>query len=209
MSGCRDITPGGTASALRRLADGDAAAPLAVADLLAALGDQGFGLLILLLALPNAIPGPLLPGFSVPFALGIAALGLQLALGWPAPRLPTWVLRRPLRRDRFRRFIDRAEPLLRRVERWVRPRPSPLTHDVGERLMGLLLVALSVVLAFPIPFGNVPIALSIIVIACGLLEADGVALLVGVIAGGVAAAWNAVVVFAGAELIEAAGTLYH
>src|SRR6185437_9641147 len=64
------------AAALRRLAE----------------GDHGFGLLVLALALPNAVPGPLIPGFSVPFALGIAALGLQRALGLNAPRLPRLLL---------------------------------------------------------------------------------------------------------------------
>jgi hypothetical protein len=68
----------------------------------------------------------------------------------------------------------------------------------------LALVALSVVLALPIPFGNTPVALSIIIIALGLLEGDGVALLVGVCAGIAAAAWNVGLVVAGAELFLAA-----
>jgi hypothetical protein len=56
----------------------------------------------------------------------------------------------------------------------------------------------------PIPFGNTPVALSMIVIALGLLEGDGVALLAGVGAGLAAAAWNVVLVVAGAELFLAA-----
>ena len=74
--------PRGIAAALRRLSEEHRGDRFAVADLLAALGDQGFGLLILLLALPNVVPGPMIPGFSVPFAIGIALLGLQLAVGW-------------------------------------------------------------------------------------------------------------------------------
>lgn len=199
---------GSTAAALRGLAERGGGPRLSIGDLVAALGDQSFGLLILALALPNALPGPLIPGLSLPFALGIGALGLQLAWGLHAPMLPAWLKRLSLEQQRFRRFVDRAEPLLRRLERWLRPRPSPLTAGPGERLVGVALVALSIVLALPIPFGNTPVALSIIVIALGLLEGDGLALLVGVGAGAAAGAWNAGLVLAGAELFHAAAHLH-
>src|SRR5690348_16226157 len=123
----------GTAASLRWLAEQHDRPRFAIADLLAALGDQGFGLLVLALALPNAVPGPMIPGFSVPFALGIAALGLQLALGLHTPRLPRRLRQLSLPRERFRRLVDRAEPLLLRLEHWLRPRPSALTSGAAER----------------------------------------------------------------------------
>jgi hypothetical protein len=199
---------GGTAAALRRLANSHNSARFSIGDLLAALGDQGFGLLVLALALPNAVPGPLIPGLSLPFAFGIAALGLQLAGGLHQPKLPQALKRLSMEHRRFRRIVDRAEPLLLRLERWLRPRPSLFTDGPGERLVGLALVALSVVLALPIPFGNTPVALSMIVIALGLLEGDGVALLAGVGAGLAAAVWNVGLVVAGAELFLATTHLH-
>lgn len=192
------------AAALRRLVEGHQAPRFSVGDLLTALGDHGFGLLVLALALPNAVPGPLIPGFSVPFALGIAALGLQLALGLNAPRLPRVLQRLSIKAARFRRLVVRTEPLLRRLERWLRPRRSALTEAPGDRLVGVALIALSLVLALPVPFGNTPVALSIIVLALGQLEDDGRALLLGLLAGLAAGIWNAVLIFAGAELISAA-----
>lgn len=196
--------PESTAEALRRLAERHRAPRLSIADLLDALSDHGFGLLLLLLALPNAMPGPLIPGFSVPFALGIAALGLQLVWGWHTPHLPRRLLSLSMDGRRFRRLVQRTEPLLRRLERWLRPRASPLAGGPGERLVGIALIGLSVVLALPVPFGNTPVALSIIVIALGLLEGDGIALLLGLGAGTAATLWNAVLLFAGAKLLAAA-----
>jgi hypothetical protein len=193
-----------TAEALRRLAERHRAPRLSIADLLAALSDHGFGLLLLLLALPNAVPGPFIPGFSSPFALGIAALGLQLVWGWHTPHLPRWLLSLSIDSSRFRRLVDRTEPLLLRLERWLRPRASPLADGPGERLVGIALIGLSVVLAMPVPFGNTPVALSIMVIALGLLEGDGVALLLGLVAGTAATLWNAVLLVAGAKLLAAA-----
>jgi hypothetical protein len=192
----------GTAATLRLLAEGHDAPFFSVTDLLASLGDKGFGLLILLLALPNAVPGPLIPGFSLPFALGIAALGFQLAMGWHAPRLPRWLKLAAIRTERFRRLVDRAEPLLLRLEHWLRPRPSDFTQGTGERLIGIVLMTLSLALALPIPFGNLPVAIGIVIIALGLLESDGAALRLGLGVGFGAVLWNAAVIFAGAELIE-------
>ncbi len=200
--------PRGTAAALRWLADRPGAPRFSIDDLLAALGDQGFGLLIFALALPNAVPGPLIPGFSVPFALGIAALGLQLVLGLHTPRLPRRLRRLSLEQRRFRRMVDRTEPWLLRLERWLRPRPSPLTTGTGERLVGVALIGLSVVLALPVPFGNTPVALSIIVIALGQLEGDGVALVTGIVAGIAASLWNTFLIVAGAELFHVAQHLH-
>ncbi|HUC68029.1 MAG TPA: exopolysaccharide biosynthesis protein [Stellaceae bacterium] len=196
-----------TAATLRRLAEDRRAPRISIADLLSALSDHGFGLLLLLLALPNAVPGPLIPGFSVPFALGIAALGLQLALGMHTPRLPRRLQRLSMDGARFRRMVDRTEPLLLRLERWLKFRPSTLTDGPGERLVGVTLIALSAVLALPVPFGNMPVALSIIVIALGQLEADGAALLAGIVAGLAATLWNTVLIFAGAELLHVAERL--
>jgi hypothetical protein len=191
----------GTAAALRRLAATHQSARFSVIDLLGALGEQGFGLLLFALALPNAVPGPPIPGFSIPFAIGIAALGAQLALGLHAPRLPQWMRHLSMRRQRFHRLVERSAPFLLWMERWLRPRPSGLTDALGERLVGLTLIAMGGLLALPIPFGNTPVALSIIILALGLLESDGLALLIGIVAGFVAALWNAVVVLAGAELV--------
>jgi len=200
-------TRGGIAAALRRLADGHNAPRLSIADLLAALSDQGFGLLLLALALPNAMPGPLIPGFSVPFAAGIAALGVQLALGLHTPRLPRRMQRLAMDAARFRRLVDRTEPLLRRLERWLRPRPSPLTDGPGERIVGIALVALAAVLALPVPFGNSPVALCVMLLALGQLEGDGVALLLGLVAGLLAALWNLALIVAGAELLHVVARL--
>lgn len=198
---------GGTAAALLRLAESHQAPRFSIADLIAALDDQGFGLLIFALALPNAVPGPFIPGFSLPFAIGIAALGLQLALGLHRPRLPRWATALSMDLARFRRLVDRIEPWLIRLERWLRPRPSPLTAGIGERLVGVALVGLALVLALPVPLGNSPVALSMMLIALGFLEGDGRALMLGLAAGICAALWNGVLVFAGARLFEAATQL--
>lgn len=193
----------GAATALLRVARASGGARMSIADLVIALGDQGFGLLLLILALPNVIPGPFIPGFSIPFALGSALLSTQIFAGEPTPQLPSWLGRRSLARDRFRRFAMRAEPRLLRLERLVRPRPNWLTAGAGRRLVGLATAVLSLVLALPVPTGNLPAAFAICIIGLGLLEEDGIALACGLGVGLAAAMWNLAIILAGARLWDA------
>jgi len=190
-----------TSEILLDLAGRQSGSRISLQDLLDALKDQGFGLLLLVLALPNAIPGPMIPGFSLVFALGLIPLGLQMMCGWHEPRLPRWLLRRSFDKEMFRRFATRTTPFLARTERWLKPRPNWLTTNTGEKFIGAAVVIFSLVLALPVPLGNLPLGLGISVIACGMLEGDGLALLIGLIGSSIALAWNLLILFAGAEAL--------
>jgi hypothetical protein len=174
-----------------------------LAELADALGERGFALLILLLALPNAIPGPALPGLSTVTGLPLTLIALQLACGWTKPALPGAVMRRSIPLDRFRRLIDRALPRLRRFERHFDRRPSRLTTPTGHRSIGAALVVLGLVLSLPVPLGNLPAAVSIMVLAFGLLEEDSWALVAGLVLGALSCFWVGLLLAAGVEIVEA------
>jgi hypothetical protein len=174
---------------------------ISIGELLDALADHGFGLLILVPALINAIPGPHIPGFSLPFAIALVVLGAQLALGWRSPWIPRRVRRWSVTSTGFSRFLDRVLPIIQRVEAWLSPRPSWLTEPIGERVIGVAVVLLSVVLALPIPFGNAPLAYALVVLALGLMEEDSRALAVGLACAVLALAWNAALIAGGALAI--------
>ncbi|HLJ20012.1 MAG TPA: exopolysaccharide biosynthesis protein [Stellaceae bacterium] len=174
---------------------------ISLGELLDALSDHGFGLLILVPALINAIPGPHIPGFSLPFAIALVVLGAQLALGWESPWVPLRIRRWSVSATGYSSFLRRASPTIRRVEGWLRPRPSWLTDPAGHRLVGVAVVLLSIVLALPIPFGNAAIAYALVVLAFGLMEKDSRALGLGLALGALALAWNAALVAGGALAI--------
>jgi len=174
---------------------------ISVGELLDALSDHGFGLLILVPALINAIPGPHIPGFSLPFATGLMVLGAQFALGRPSPWVPRRVRQWSVTSSGYARFLNRVLPTIQRVETWLGPRPSWLTEAAGQRVIGISVVLLGIVLAFPIPFGNAPIAYALVVLALGLMEEDSRALSLGLALGVLALAWNAALVAGGAIAI--------
>jgi len=204
------LAPRRAADTLRELADTGEGDFITLDEILSALGNHGFGLLILVLALPNAIPGPIIPGFSVPFALGIILVATQLLQGQRRPLLPRWLRQRPIRRERFRRFVERADPVLRRLDRWFKPRPAHFLKRSTERpvVLGSVLIVYAIVLALPIPLANGPQAFAICIIGLGLFEGDERVQTVGIAAGLVATLLNAAVVVAGVQIFTHAFTFF-
>jgi hypothetical protein len=188
------IDPHRRASALLRGLADTAPERVSLGAVTAALEERGIGIAVLCLALPNALPGPSLPGISALLALPIVWLGLQMARGRDYPRFPRWLRERSVGRRRFVGLVGRAAPLLDRLERWLGPRPGWLTRGPGRRLPGLALILYGLVLAMPIPLGNLPIAVAITVLALGLIERDSRALLSGLVLGVLACLWNALLV---------------
>mgnify|MGYP005837409285 CR=1 FL=1 len=186
-----------TAMLLERLARSWADTPVVtVGAILSGLGSGGFALAILLFALPNGIPGPPLPGMSTILGLPIALLAAQLAFGERRPWLPGALARRGVPGSALALVLAKAAPLFRSLGRIIRPRLAWLTGRAARRVAGTLAVLLALVLALPIPFGNLPPAWALILLALAMLQRDGLVMLAGLGLGLAALAWNAAVVWA-------------
>jgi hypothetical protein len=143
-----------------------------------ALDDRGFGVLILIFALPNLVPVNI-PLLSALLGVPLVLLAAQLAYGRHKPWLPAWLARQSFPRLGFAAVVMHALPYLERAERLLRPRLPGLLSWTGERLIGVALFILAVVLTAPIPFGNWLPAFAIAIIGLALVEKDGVAVLIG------------------------------
>jgi hypothetical protein len=163
---------------LRTLADDTTRERIAVADLLRALGDRAIGALLFIFAFPNILPVP--PGTSAVLGAPLVFLAAQLALG-RTPWLPGVISRRSMSRADFRGMILRVAPWLERAEKLLRPRFGMLTFPPFEYGVGLICLLLATVLVLPIPLGNMLPALSISVMALGLTQRDGYAILAGLV----------------------------
>jgi len=151
-------------------------------ELIQSLGPRGYGMLIVLFALPNLLP-IYIPGLSPIFGFPLMILCAQLAYGLPTPRLPGFLTRRSMKRSDLRMIIARALPWLQRVERWVRPRPSLVTSRLGERLIGAYGVLLAIIVIIPLPFTNGPPSLACLIMAMGMMEEDSWTILGGAVFG--------------------------
>jgi hypothetical protein len=159
---------------------------LTLGELMEALGQRGYGVLIVLFALPNLLP-IYIPGLSPIFGFPLMIVCAQLALGLPSPRLPGVLTRRSMRRSDLQLIVEKSLPWLHRVERFVKPRPSFVTSPAGERLIGVWGVLLCCIIVIPLPFTNGPPSLACMIMAIGLMEEDTLTILAGALFGVAAA----------------------
>lgn len=150
---------------------------LTVGELVDKAAEGGFGFLIAILTL-IAIP---FFGLSTPFGLAIALIGAQMMLGGTKP----WLPQRARRRHLSMSMLDRVASILERRTRWLarstRRRYEVLIHP---RLIGLgvFILALALALPLPIPGSNLVFLIPIFIYAVGVLERDGVWIIVGHVA---------------------------
>jgi len=155
---------------------------ITMGELMQAFGMRSYGLLIVLFALPNLLP-VYIPGLSPIFGVPLGIVCLQLALGYPTPRLPGFLTRRSMRRSDLEMIALKAQTWLRRIERFVKPRPSFLTRRRAERAIGAYGAFLAVIVIVPLPFTNGPPSLACAIMAIGVMEEDSLTILAGIVVG--------------------------
>jgi hypothetical protein len=160
-----------------------------VGTIVDALYDRSFGVLIILFALPNAI----LPLAWV-LGLPIILFTVQMAVGRQEPWLPDIMRRQSMNRETFVKVISFAARYLAKIETWLKPRWNFLTTNSMERVLGVYMTFLTLVLLIPAPFGNYLPAFGLGIIAAGLLEKDGLAILIGSVIGALGAVYVVAVI---------------
>lgn len=144
------------------------------AELFARLGDHAFGLIIILFALPSVLPLSIIPGFSFFFSLPIIMIALYLIIGKQTLWIPQFLAVKEINLSQLDKVIQKTVPYLIKIERILKPRWLFLTTRGMERLHGVLLLLLGILLTLPIPMSNFFLATLIILIGMGLTEKDGV-----------------------------------
>ena len=150
---------------------------VSLGDVTRLLGERGYGVLMFVLVLPGAVPG-----VASIAAIPLALVAVQLAIGLPRPWLPRFLAARSLSRAEFARMVARVVPYLTRIERLLRPRFMVLTGPLGERVLGVVCLALALLLAVPILF-NWPLVVPIALMSLAVIERDGVFAAIGLAVG--------------------------
>jgi hypothetical protein len=150
---------------------------VSLGDVTRLLGERGYGVLMFVLVLPGAVPG-----VASIAAIPLALVAVQLAIGLPRPWLPRFLAARSLSRAEFARMVARVIPYLTRIERLLRPRFMVLTGPLGERVLGVVCLALALLLAVPILF-NWPLVVPIALMSLAVIERDGVFAAIGLAVG--------------------------
>jgi hypothetical protein len=152
-------------------------------SLVQAFGEKSFAILFVLLLGVPALPLPT-GGATHVFELIAALLALELIAGRREVWLPQRWRGMQLAGERQRRFLAALMRLIRRLERFSRPRLTILLHHrVGEVVFGLLVIAGSAAAFLAPPFTGLDTlpALGVVVVALAMLLEDALVASAGVI----------------------------
>jgi len=145
---------------------------LTVGAMLHLFGVRGFAFFLFVLALMNMVIF-MLPGLSILFGLPMVILAVQMVLGLRTPIFPRFIRHRTVRRDVLSRGLALGIRGMQKTEHLLRPRFLILSGPHLDRLHSMLALVLSMMVALPIPFLNLPPSLGVVVLALGLMQRDG------------------------------------
>ena len=158
---------------------GAASAPdLPMDELVRTFGERGFGALLLILGLLSAVIG-VIPGTTTLLGVPILIIGVQLLFRQDELWLPGWILKRHIPRPAFAEAAAKLKGRLQLVERFSRPRLRFMSTDLSEALIGLMCMIWAAVLMLPLIGFNLFPSLIVAAFGFGLMQKDGVMMLVG------------------------------
>jgi hypothetical protein len=154
---------------------------ISLGEIKSALHERGFGILFIIFCLPLLIPLPVPTGMGTALSVPIFFFSYQLLVNKDSPWLPSWVLSKTFGIESFRKIINKSLKPLRFVEKFLKKRALWVSDTRGfEVFIALFILLLNIPICLPFPMSNVIPAASIIVIAFGMLEKDGVMILIGI-----------------------------
>ena len=152
------------------------------ADILDVLETRGMAFLLFVFALPAALPIPGL-GINTIIATPLFFLTVQQMLGHKSVWLPKKIKGKCFSRSFFDKMIDKAIPLIKKVEWFLRPRFTFMTEGFSTKIVGLIGLIMAASITIPLPFTNTVPAMGIALMALGVVMCDGIAVLAGAILG--------------------------
>lgn len=165
-----------------------------IGEITDAVGDKGFGLLLMILSLPSALPIPA-PGYSIPFGIAMAVIAVQIFIGRDSIWLPERIKRFRLSSTFTVKIVSAGARFLRRIEKIIRPRYRRMHTPLGHSALAIVILTMSVFMMIPIPLTNTAPAMAIFVIGVSMAEKDGLIAIGAIIAAILAAAASGTVIY--------------
>lgn len=181
----------------------DKATYLSIFEILHILKEKGFSLFMILFSFPMAIPLPYPPGFTTILGTPLLFFAFQMLLGREEPWLPEWVGNKKIKVEHLDFAITKALPYFKKLEALLKPRMLFISSDFGKRLIGLMAFACSISIVLPIWFGNAIPSAGIFLLYLGLLERDGLAIIIGYVTSIIGLIIAAAVVMVGVKAFQA------
>ena len=170
--------------------------------LLEAFHERGFGFFLLLFALPAALPVPAI-GLNAIIALPLLILTAQQAMGRHTIWLPESWLSKSVSKEKIDSYIDSANPWVKKIETFIRPRLPIITQGFSSNMIGILGFFMALAVSIPLPLTNTVPSIGIVCMAIGVIMRDGLAVIIGILIGiGWIVLLSWLILFFGSEAID-------
>jgi len=184
-----------TSSRILRALAASPESEVSIATIMSVMGSRAHGIAMILFALPDAVPLPL-PSLSTVLGMPLVLVAAHLVVAGENSGLPARVRAAKIP-TRLLRFLARyLAPALEFLELITRQRLTGVLRH--ERLLGVVCLYLALVLLLPLPFVNFAPALCLFGLALGMVQRDGLLVLLSLggtllmtLTLGVAARWLA------------------
>ena len=124
-----------------------------------------------------------------------------MLIGMSTPWLPQYIEKKAFKRSFLAMVVEKTSPILKRMEKWTKPRVLFIFGDVGEKVIALICLLCAISIAIPLPLTNFIPAGGISAMALGILNRDGVLVMVGVLLAFLGLFVTAAVLIAGPKLV--------
>lgn len=156
-----------------------------ISEIMEDFHENGILLAMIFFALPIAVPLPYPPGFTTIMGIPLIILSIQMLIGSTKVRLPDKINNYEIKNTTLKTISDKVVPIIEEVEKYVKPRFN-FSHSVYcEQLVGLVSLIAASAVALPVPLTNAIPALGITIMAIGLLNRDGVIIIIGLLVSGI------------------------
>ena len=152
-----------------------------IGTLLKSIDSGGFALLNLIFSIILMIPLP--PPIAIIAGLIIMFLSFQMIIGMKEVWLPKFITEKSIKRSTLTIIVEKSTVYLYKLERFTRRRFTFVSNPITERIIGAFIFFLAGITLTPIVFANTIPGLAIILISFGMINKDGLMVIIGFIVG--------------------------
>jgi hypothetical protein len=163
----------------RRIGQKDKESSTEISELLTDFQENSFLITMIFFALFIAIPLPYPPGFTTIMGIPLLILSLQMLFRYKRVFLPSRINNYTISNDLLIKISDKILPILKFTEKYIKPRFKFTKSVYCEQFVGLISLICSIAIIIPLPLTNSIPALGIIIMSLGLLNRDGLTILIG------------------------------
>lgn len=194
-------------AAIEEIVNSSSSDKIPIRDVIDAMDSVGFGLILMIFAIGIIIPTP--PPFPSIISIPLVVFSFQMAMGYSSPKLPKKFFDVSLKRSVLAMLIQKSSLIIRKIERFLKPRFSFMNKSTSERVVGWFILLFSSFILMPLPLSNYIPGIGILVISFGLLAKDGLVTMIGIGIGIIGITISITAVIFGIEILKYVSSLFH